>query len=162
MFIVSSCSCLCAIYWSQVLSREWRCSWCSADRRCSNCIWVINNFLAYWGVAYSRCFTVILRAARASHASRNQSTMMMMIEPCVDGIVQDCSISSSLAMEILQSCTKPLISWQYFNLGPSYKMWQFVQHKTGAMWVCLHWYGGTWQYSINYSMDYVKQSLTSP
>ena len=26
-----------------------------------------------------------------------------------DGLVQDCSISSALAMEILQSCTKPLI-----------------------------------------------------
>ena len=30
-----------------VLSWEWRCSWSSADRRCSNCIWVINNFIAY-------------------------------------------------------------------------------------------------------------------
>ena len=29
MLLVSACSCLCAIYWSQVLSREWR--WC-----CSN------------------------------------------------------------------------------------------------------------------------------
>ena len=27
----------------------------------------------------------------------------------IDGLVQDCSISSVLAMEILQSCTKPLI-----------------------------------------------------
>ena len=30
---------------SQVLSQEWRCSWCSADMRCSNYIWVINNVL---------------------------------------------------------------------------------------------------------------------
>ena len=29
------------------LSREWRCSWSSADRRCSNYIWVINNSIAY-------------------------------------------------------------------------------------------------------------------
>ena len=29
MFLVSSCSCLCAIYWSQVLSWEW---WCSRSR----------------------------------------------------------------------------------------------------------------------------------
>ena len=47
MFLVSSCSCLCPIYWSQVLSWEWRCSWSSADRRCSYYIWVINNFIAY-------------------------------------------------------------------------------------------------------------------
>ena len=32
MFLVSSCSCICPIQWSQVLSREWRCSWSSADR----------------------------------------------------------------------------------------------------------------------------------
>ena len=25
--------------------REWRCSWSSADRRCSNCIWVISKFI---------------------------------------------------------------------------------------------------------------------
>ena len=44
-----SCSCLCPIHWCQVLSREWRCSWSSADgdRRFSNYIWVINNFIAY-------------------------------------------------------------------------------------------------------------------
>ena len=29
------CDCLCRIPWSQMLSREWRCSWSSADRRCS-------------------------------------------------------------------------------------------------------------------------------
>ena len=44
---VSPCSHLCAIYWSQVLSREWRCCWSSVDRRCSNYIWVINNFIAH-------------------------------------------------------------------------------------------------------------------
>ena len=27
------------------LHREWKCSWNSADRRCSNYIWVINNLL---------------------------------------------------------------------------------------------------------------------
>ena len=58
MFLVSSCSCLCPIHWSQVLSWEWRCSWSSADRRCSNYIWVINNFIAYWGVTYIRDFMV--------------------------------------------------------------------------------------------------------
>ena len=47
MFLVSSCSCLCPIHWSQVLSQEWKCSWSSADRRCSNYIWVINKFIAY-------------------------------------------------------------------------------------------------------------------
>ena len=42
------------IYWTQVLSWEWRCSRSSADRWCSNYIWVINNFIAYWGASYIR------------------------------------------------------------------------------------------------------------
>ena len=41
------CSCLCPIHGSQVLGRKWRCSWSSANRQCSNYIWVINNFVAY-------------------------------------------------------------------------------------------------------------------
>ena len=45
-FLVLSCGCLYRIPWSQMLSREWRCIWCSADTRCSNYIWVIDNFIA--------------------------------------------------------------------------------------------------------------------
>ena len=45
-------------YWSQVLSCEWRCSWSSTDRRCSNYIWMINNIIAYLGAAYIRGLTV--------------------------------------------------------------------------------------------------------
>ena len=61
MFLVASCNCLCPIHWNQVLSREWRCSWSSADRWCSNYIWVIGNFIAYlgasciWGLRVSQC-----------------------------------------------------------------------------------------------------------
>ena len=54
----SSCSWLCVMYWSQVLSREWKYSWSSSDRRCSNYIWVINNFIAYKGASYIRGITV--------------------------------------------------------------------------------------------------------
>ena len=58
MFLVSLRSCLRSIHWSQVLIWEWRCSWSSADRRCSNYIWVINNFMAYKGATYIGGFTV--------------------------------------------------------------------------------------------------------
>ena len=58
MFLISSCSCLCPIHLSQLLRQEWRCSWSSADRRCSNCIWVINNLIAYLGATYMRGLTV--------------------------------------------------------------------------------------------------------
>ena len=44
---------------SQMLSREWRCSWSSTDRRCSNYIWVIDNFIAHKGVTYIRGFMVV-------------------------------------------------------------------------------------------------------
>ena len=46
MFLVSSFRCLCPIHWSKALSREWRCSCSSADKRCSNYIWVIDNYIA--------------------------------------------------------------------------------------------------------------------
>ena len=60
MFHLSSCSCLCPIHWSQVLSREWRYNWSSADRRCSNYIWVVNSFMAYLIAPYIRGLTVKL------------------------------------------------------------------------------------------------------
>ena len=59
MLLVSSCSCLCPIHWSHMFNREWRCSWSSTDRRCTNYIWVINKFIAYWGAAYIWYLTVI-------------------------------------------------------------------------------------------------------
>ena len=45
MFLVSSYRCLCLIHWSHVLNGEWRCCWSSADRRCSNYIWVIDDLI---------------------------------------------------------------------------------------------------------------------
>ena len=65
MLLVSSCSCLYPIRWSRVLSWEWRCGWSSADRRCSNYIWVINNLIAYWSATYIRDLTVSPLAGEA-------------------------------------------------------------------------------------------------
>ena len=61
MFLISSCRCLCPIHWSQVLSREWRCSWSSASKRCSNYIWIstilllakVQLILEVWGTWFS-------------------------------------------------------------------------------------------------------------
>ena len=80
MLFVSFCSCLCPIDWSQVLSQEWRWS-CSiayqssADRRCSNSIWVINNFIAYWGATYIRGLTVIYEPCKAKVIHRKLWTL---------------------------------------------------------------------------------------
>ena len=68
MFFVSSCSCLCPIYRSHVLSWEWRCSWSSADRRCSNYIWVINNLIAHKSVFYIRDLMVHIVCAASIHS----------------------------------------------------------------------------------------------
>ena len=54
------CSCIRAIYWSQMLRGERRCSWSSADRRCSNYIWVVNKFNPKYGASYIRDLTVLL------------------------------------------------------------------------------------------------------
>ena len=72
MFLVSSCSCLCPIHWSQVSSREWRCSWSSADRRCSNYIWVIVNFIGYQGASYIRDLMVFFINDTVWYSARNQ------------------------------------------------------------------------------------------
>ena len=60
MFLVSICSHLCPIHWRQLLSREWRCGWSNADRRCSNDIWVTNTFIAYQGATYIRGLTILV------------------------------------------------------------------------------------------------------
>ena len=59
MILVSSWSCLWHIHWRQVLSREWRCSWGSADTRYSNFIWVI-NFVAFSCASYIIGLTILL------------------------------------------------------------------------------------------------------
>ena len=60
MIVVSSCSCSLPIHWSQVSSWEWRRSWSSADRRCFNYIWVINNYITTFGATYIRGLTVLV------------------------------------------------------------------------------------------------------
>ena len=65
------CSCVCPIHWSHVSSREWRCSWSSANRRCSNSIWVSNKFIAYCmyqAAPYIRGLTVVLAMATRQRA----------------------------------------------------------------------------------------------
>ena len=64
MLLPSSCSCVCPIYWGHMLSWEWRCSWSSADMRCSNYIWVIYNLIAYKGESNIRYFTVCFYVMR--------------------------------------------------------------------------------------------------
>ena len=70
MLLFLSCSCLCPIYWSQELGREWKYSWSSADGWCSIYIWVINNFIAYQCATYIRGFTVNIFMFRHNSARK--------------------------------------------------------------------------------------------
>ena len=79
MLLVSFCSCLYPIRWSEVLGWEWRCSWSSADRRCSNYIWVINNLIAYQSVSSIRNLTVRLWCPFVLPGSQNHSQSVIII-----------------------------------------------------------------------------------
>ena len=46
----------------------------------------------------------------SAHATQETWTSIIIKHPTEDGFVQDCIISSALAMDILQSCTEPSIS----------------------------------------------------
>ena len=48
---------------------------------------------------------IMAHCQSAWQAAVNQSMMLLSLH--VDGLVQDCSNSSALAMELLQSCSKP-------------------------------------------------------
>ena len=54
-----------------MLSQGWRCSWNSADRRCSNYIWVINTFIPHKGAAYIRYLMVFIICSHPVFPSRN-------------------------------------------------------------------------------------------
>ena len=54
-----------SIHWSQVLSREWRWSWRSTDRRCSN------KFIAYKAATYIRRLTVIVSIVHSNSRCQN-------------------------------------------------------------------------------------------
>ena len=67
MFLISSYRCLLPNPLKP--GREWRCSWSNADRRCSNYIRVINNFIALSGAAFIRGLEVLINCPSASETN---------------------------------------------------------------------------------------------
>ena len=53
------------------------------------------------------------------------SSNLIQVMHHIDGLVQDCSISSALAMELLQSCTKPSILGIFVSVFWNYEIWMF-------------------------------------
>ena len=124
MFLVSSCSCFCLIYWSHVLSREWRCSWSSADRRCSNYMWVINKFIAYQGVAYIRGLTVLSTMGESEMNWKFQSIMFQVIRMKPLSTTDESEINRKFQSIIFQEIRIKLLS----TTDESEMNWYFFIH----------------------------------
>ena len=128
--LASPCSCRCPIHWSKMLSREWRCSWSSADRRCSNYIWVINNFIAYSNAPYIRGLRVV-KTMTTGHWFNIKITMgfpllvrcHLYIESGALGIIPHCSDGKSTHLPL----GKMAATWQMpiSNTFPWMKMYWF-------------------------------------
>ena len=112
MIFVSSCSCHCPIHWSQLLSREWRCSWGSANRRSSNYIWVSRNFIAFLGACYIRGLAVYADLGTAS----------------VNSLLEDIGL---ISYEYISLCVGVIhIHFQIRVLPVSHSMWLAIIRDT--------------------------------
>ena len=132
MFLVSSYGCLCPIYWSHVLTGEWRCSWCSADRWCSNYIWVINNLIDNQSAPYIRDLTVSLWRF-SCHIFKFTGYWYFKGQHWVQ-----CYLIISYIMMYMGDCFKLLILTLIY--------WYFFLHQfISDFGVALIWYTGTWK-----------------
>ena len=84
MYLVSSCSCLCLIHWSQVF-RERRRSWSSTDRRCSNYIWVSSKLIACQGVTYITGLTILPQLPVKCNTCTTEMYVILQLCHCVTG-----------------------------------------------------------------------------
>ena len=140
MFLVSSRSCLCPIHWGYVLGREWRSSWSSADRRCSNYIWVIKNVIAYLGATNIRDFTVrileILNSWRKSWRykfcwtwlwkSKSKSRISLHVFLIHQWIIQMYQLQNLMVVHITSFCNatdSPPEWWGFIGYGFLVKRW---------------------------------------
>ena len=164
MIVVLSCSCLWPIHWSQVLSWEWRCSWSSADRRCSNYIWVISNFIANTGATYIRGLRVtkaickenivsvgVLPAAKESwtcYCPASRTTLVatrfwvVMICPIIK-----CLTVLEFSFILFDLCLFITIFNFILNYVPIVTFWIFTYHK---IWILLIIFCFIWSYWIIY------------
>ena len=55
--------------------------------------------------------------------SKFWQAMMQLTDVYIDSLVQDCSSSSALAMELLQSCAKPSICSAVYRRSPGHQIW---------------------------------------
>ena len=146
MFLVASCSFLCPIHWSQMLSWERRCSWSSADRRCSNYIWVINNFIAYLGVTYIRGLTIF---APMKPFSSKFVLLWSMSSPFADYIIRTLAWLCLWRWSLHVICYYSYVNYcvpTYWRLNKMVDIWQkIVLNAFSSMivivfWSIFHWF----------------------
>ena len=112
MILISSCGCLRPIYWSQVLSREWRCGWSSAAPTTSewSTISLLTNvhlILEVWRYSYYREDLSIFSCPNSlTHWGRDE-----LGQPFADD-----NLNCILFNEKARTATK--ISLKFFHKGP--------------------------------------------
>ena len=109
MFLALSCSLVCPIHWSQVLSREWRCNWSNTDRRCSSYIWVIIKLIAYQSTTCIRGLVVVVSAVPAARPSLSGSGPPADTAVIFKQIVRPCDYWISIEIHNM------LIYYKYYN-----------------------------------------------
>ena len=131
MILISSWSRLSPILSSQVLSQEWRCSWSSADRRCSNYIWVVDNFIVYEGVPYIRDMTVVAHCInRIKQLGRRH-----------EKVISSWSDIDFIHGRFYKNVISPfLIAWRYHSLALSHwcqfeHQWVSLNTKSACCWL---------------------------
>ena len=91
-------------------------SWCLGDAR-NQVITVLTSFWSLWtDLSHFSWGTLPCICYKASATKWSWLQMEINLPLHIDVLVQDCSMSSALAMEILLSCTKPWIYVVHYGL----------------------------------------------
>ena len=125
IFLVLSCNCLIPIHWSQVLSREWGCSWSIADRWWSNYIWVVSKFIVtkvwlilevWWYLLSREGCHFLMHCCDTGIQVRNKALWKNIIDHqaswcCYDVIrFHDC-LYLDFGYCVYHTCIAPLVLW---------------------------------------------------
>ena len=120
MFLISSCSCFCTIYWSQASSGEWRCGWSRADRWCSNYILSDQQFNCIIRCALYQKFEGNLHE-RGPYVHESYTSVCLFYEQYINWYIQKRGGGNASAMELPHFCYSLLI---FFILINCYRVFQ--------------------------------------
>ena len=130
----------------QLTSREWNCSLSSADRRCSNYIWVINNVIASKGASYIRDFTVCKYLT--NHYDAHVIHMPFLIIP---------NLSSNIAIWSFMILHKPC----YMYWQPRHAIWKLTKNlgANSVGYYCRNGSQSSWITTIEHPLEGTQKFL---